>query len=74
MTPIEHTHSRVGDNPEFRICVYHHEHISRIERTEKDVQDVWRAIDGMRRWVIMGSGSAILCLITILVQIILKFT
>ena len=70
----EHIHSRTGDDQEFRMCVDHRAHVIRIERTEKDVQDVWKAIDGMRKWVIMGSGSAILCLITILVQVILKFT
>ena len=71
---MQHVHERAGDNtsPEFRICVYHREHTTKIERTEKDVDAVWHAINVMRGWVIAGCGAMILCLIGIITQITLK--
>ena len=50
------------------ICVFHHEHKARIERMERDNNDIWKAIDKMRNWVIVGAGSTVLCLVGILVQ------
>lgn len=68
--------------PEFRICVYHHEHKSKIERNEQDIQKLWseeeglgklqKEIDTMKTWIILGSGSMILSGIIVIVQFVLN--
>ena len=58
---------------DFRICVYHHEHKSIMERNGKDIQDLWKSIDTMKTWVILGSGSMVLTLMGVAVQVFLHF-
>ena len=59
-------------SPEFRICVFHKEHDSMITRNAKDIQDLWKSIDGIRNWVVVGCASMVLCLIGIVAQILTK--
>jgi len=59
--------------PEFRMCVYHKEHKAIMDRNAHDIQDIWRSIDKMRTWVIIGSGSMVLTLIGIVFQFIIKY-
>ena len=54
-------------------CSYHHEHLSRIERCEMDIQDLWKSIDRMKTWVILGSGSMILALIAIVANFAITY-
>jgi hypothetical protein len=55
-----------GEKPEFRICVYHMEHKNMLDRHEK-------MIDRMIGWVIAGAGSAILCLVGLVIQFAFLF-
>ena len=61
------------EKPKFRMCVYHKEHETRIKRTEEDVQDIWKNLAAMQKWVIVGSGSTVLALLAILFQVVIKY-
>lgn len=49
------------EKPEYRMCVFHLEHKNMLDRHEK-------TIDRMIGWVIAGAGSAILCLLGVIIQ------
>lgn len=40
-------------------CNDHSGHCSRIHRAENDIQRIWKAIDQMRTWVILGMASVL---------------
>jgi hypothetical protein len=50
---------------------YHTEHKWRLDEGERDRRDLWKAINSMKAWVVVGSGSMILTLIGILAQFII---
>jgi hypothetical protein len=41
-------------------CGDHSGNCSRIERAENDIQCIWKAIDQMRTWVILGMAALVL--------------
>lgn len=41
-------------------CDVHSEHVIRIGRSERDIQEIWRAIDHMRYAVMAGMGAVVL--------------
>ena len=45
---------------EKRYCDVHTEHTSRIRRSEADIQEIWKAIDHMRGFVIGGMCAVII--------------
>lgn len=53
-------------------CATHSQHASRIHRNEDDIQDIWRAIDHMKTWVILGMGALLLQLILYVGKILLN--
>lgn len=63
----------MNGEPEFRMCIYHKEHEATMRRNASDIQDIWRSIDKMKTWVIVGSGSMVLTLIGIVFQFVLKY-
>ena len=40
-------------------CDVHAEHTSRIRRSETDIQELWKAIDRMRAFVIAGMSAVV---------------
>ena len=40
-------------------CDVHAEHTSRIGRSESDIQELWKAIDRMRAFVIAGMSAVV---------------
>jgi hypothetical protein len=63
---MTHEHRRAEDDsmedtkkimrPEFKICVYHIDHATRLDALEKN-------FDRLLTWVVVGAGSAILSLV-----------
>lgn len=62
-----------ADKAEFRMCVYHLAHDEKLMRNDKDHDDLWKAINVMRAWVVAGSASTIFCLVGIIVQVVLIY-
>jgi hypothetical protein len=58
------------NEPEFRMCVFHREHDYRLKTNEKSVEDIWKAINTMRNWVVVGSGSMILSLVLVVINLL----
>ena len=44
-------------NTDDKICNDHNEHKSRLERNEKDIQRIWKEINMMKTWVIVGMAA-----------------
>jgi hypothetical protein len=78
MNAYEHNkrdHDNLNDTrliPEFRMCVFHLAHEKQIEKLEKACDEIWRAINTMRAWVIAGCGAMIMCLIGVIFQVLTK--
>ena len=64
-------HHRAGEGgPEFRYCVFHKEHEFRLDANESTLKEVWGAINTIKNWVVVGAGSAILCLAGFLFEVL----
>ena len=40
-------------------CEHHSEFKNRIERNENDIQDLWKHLNTMKTWVILGMSSLV---------------
>jgi len=66
-------------------CTYHHEHKSKIERNEADIKElkedyknednaIWKEVNMIKKWVIVGCGSMVLACMAIVGQFVVSAT
>lgn len=51
-------------------CLHHEGHEARIDNNEKNIQDLWKGLNEMKRWIIGGMGSTIIAMAVFIANIL----